>query len=209
MELIDKKYLFSCTALSCLAVTIALFVPILSLFNRFSAFIDSPDALVIARDIKLYTQHADIIVVGNVHSVSDPYLLNDLSVNLQQDAQIDAQEVLKGDQKMTNVRVSDLAYELGELGEGFSTKDGVATLKGKFGLLKPDEKVLLFLGKNAEGNYVIFGRSYGKYVIDSDGNVSSAGDFRMSLNDLKKEIGTALLLPVEKRVPPLPISVEN
>lgn len=203
----NKKIFIGISVLSCLVLGFFVGKTVLSsLSARTSSYVEAPDAIVIARDISTYTQSADAIVIGTVRSVNDPYLIDEKNLTVQQDAQIVVSEVLKGDPKLSQITVGDLGLFFTE---GFYEGEGVKSLKGKYALLRPDERVLIFLGTNSNGTYVVFGGPYGKYLIDSKDNVSSAGDFKMSLNDLKKEIAAALLLPVEKRVPPLPISVEN
>lgn len=56
-------------------------------------------------------------------------------------------------------------------------------------------------GKTTEGKYVPFAGSYGKYLIDNDNNVTSVGEFSMSLSELKKKIVEALKLPYKKHIP--------
>lgn len=201
-----KKYLIGLSAFSCLIFGIFLGKPILSLIYPQSTTVDSPNAIFMSRDITTYTQDVDAIVIGDVREVSDPYLKSDRGITLQQDAQINIREVLKGNTKMTSLKVGDLAWGITE---EFSPEKGVSSLKGKYGLLKPGENVLLFLGTNNWGDYVVFAGPNGKYLIDKDNNVTSIGNFKMSLEDLKAKIKEALKIPAQKYIPPPPISVEN
>lgn len=203
----NKKYLFGVSILGCLVLGVFLGNHFLSSsYPATSNYVEAPDAIVIARDITTYTQSADAIVIGTVRSVNDPYLKDERNLTVQQDAQIDVLEVLKGDPKMSQITVGDLGLFFTE---GFYEGEGVSSLKGKYALLRPEEKVLLFLGTNSNGKYVVFGGPYGKYVIDSEDKVTSAGDFKTSLSDLKTKVQTALRLPVPKRTAPPSISVDN
>jgi hypothetical protein len=207
----NVKYLLAVSISIFLIIGVVFAKPILSLILPGSAHtpintVESPNSIFMARDITAYTQNADAIIIGDIHDVTDPYLRKDRGITLQQDAQINIMEVLKGDVKTTSIKVTDLA---GQIDEEFSPEKGIENLKGKYGLLKPNEKVLLFLGTNNWGEYVIFAGPYGEYLIDNNNTATSIGDFKMSLEDLKIKIKSALKIPAQKYTPPLPISIDN
>ncbi len=66
----------------------------------------------------------------------------------------------------------------------------------------PGEKILLFIGRTNEGDYVPFAGAYGKYIINSDNMVTSNEDISMSLNELKNEIHEAIKDPSRKSFQP-------
>jgi len=149
--------------------------------------VDPPSAVYGSGGVPVYSKQANAIVVGNVREVTDPYLTPKHQLTIQQDAQVDVEEVLKGDASRKNVKITGLAIEADVV-----SPENIETLKGKYELLVPGEHVLLFLGTNSSGEYVVFGGPYGKYLIDKDNNVSSIGDVKMSLADLKQKIQVAL-----------------
>lgn len=191
------KYVWGLSLLAFLVIGVIFSKPLMSLFNgSASTYVDAPDAIYVARDMKTYTHQADIILLGTVRTVTDPYLKSATGITLMQDAQIDVSEVLKGDPNLKNIKVSRLADQI----EGFSPEN-LAELRGKTGLLKPQEKVLLFLGKDSAGDYVVFGGPNGKYLIDQNNNVTSEGDYRSSLDALKTQIQTELKNPASYKPP--------
>lgn len=196
MLLINKKYI-AISIFGCLILGIIIYKPIMSVFQHTETLIDAPDAIYMARDITTYTQQSDLIIIGKVTEVNDPYVIGD-TVTLQQDAQIDVQEVLKGDPAIKSVKVEGLANQI----EGGYWPEKLATLKGTYGLLVSGEKVLLFVGKETSGRYVVFAGPLGKYLIDDNNNVSSTTDFKMSLQDLKVKIQDALKTVAPKYTPP-------
>lgn len=194
MKSLNKNYFWGLGLALCLVLGFFLGK---SFFTPSGTYIEAPDAIYVARDITSYTNQADVIVVGTVREVNDPYITSATGITLLQDAQVDVLEVLKGDRNMKNVKVSRLADQI----EGFSPEN-ISALKGKTGLLKPGEKVLLFLGKDSAGDFVVFGGPYGKYLIDEINGVSGEGDFRMTLDHLKSQIQETLKSPAPPYQPP-------
>lgn len=178
MKFNNTKYVFVCSAIVSLALGI---LTEKLLFPIWSPSFTHIHAVAIARDIAVYTQDADAIVIGEIQDKSDPYWNQDQSVP-QRDVLLKVDEVLKGDPKMEDIFIVTQGGQL----------DGKKVLVEDEAPLKIGEKVLLFLGMNDFGDYVVFAGSYGKYHIDSDNQVSSTGDFKMSLKDLKTNIMTEL-----------------
>lgn len=146
------------------------------------------DALSVARDINFYTQDTSAIVIGSVTKVGEPYL-EDQGFNTRQDIELTISEVLKGDENMTTVNVLVRNHEIVQI-------DGTekTIIPGdEPPLFVEGEHVLVFLGMTSQGEYVSYAGPYGKYLIDENNNVSSVGDFKMSLEDLKAKIREALL----------------
>ncbi|MFA6023714.1 MAG: hypothetical protein WC777_00650 [Candidatus Gracilibacteria bacterium] len=144
-------------------------------------------ALSIARDLDLYTQSASLIVIGRVTKVGEPYL-EDQGLGSRQEVELELSEVLKGDRSMTTVNVLVRGYEIVEV-DG----DEATIIPGNEPpLFVAGEYVLLFLGTTSQGEYVSFAGPYGKYLIDNELNVSSSGDFSMSLEELKEKINAVL-----------------
>lgn len=206
MKVTNKKYLLGFSLLACLVMGGLLTKFIFGgFFQPATTYVDSVDHLYMGGGVSVYTQNADAIIIGEVKEVTDPYLPKGGGISVQQDGKVDIKEVLKGDIKMTTVTITELADQV----EGFTIDGGVPSLKGRPGLLRPGENVLLFLGTTNEGNYVVFAGPYGKYLIDQNNNVTSIGDFRMSLSDLKAQIQEALKNPLPKSVPAPPLSMEK
>lgn len=137
-------------------------------------------SLVVTPDILTYSQGAAAIVIGTVKEVVDhpnqtgtPYTQPIL------DAQVQVDEVLKGDPNMQSVPVMMIGTS-----ENVQMEDNVT--------LKQGEHVLLFLGTDGEGNYVVFAEDAGKCLIDKDGNVTGAPVFTMPLAVLENKIREAL-----------------
>jgi hypothetical protein len=154
--------------------------------------------LYIARDIPFYTKQSLMIIIGEVTDVIDRRLTNNNISRFYQDVTFDLKEILKGDPGMTKMTVLVEGWPKFEKDEmhAFSAEGDVN--------FNPGEKVLLFVGKNFEGEYVSFAGPYSKYLIDENNNVSSIGDFRgdfrMSLTELKTQIQEALKLPSKKQL---------
>lgn len=140
-----------------------------------SASLDLISSLVVAPDIGVYTEEASMIVVGEVSEVVE----RPNSTGGVLDAKIDIEEILKGDPSMTDVTVMMIGSS-----ENTWVEDGV--------ILKQGEKVLLFLGTDGEGNYVVFAGDAGKCLIGKDGNIIGDPVFTMPLSDLKAKIRAAL-----------------
>ncbi len=152
-----------------------------------------------AWNVVLYTQVSDVIIIGEVKSVGKPYLLPEY-MNVDQQAEIDVHEVLKGDPDMKTLTVSDL---VGVIDLPAERKD--VPLEKINGILEPHEKILLFVSKNAEGNYVPIAGPSSKFVIDEEHDSAIRnGGFEMSLKELKAQIKEAMKLPIKKQeVPPV------
>ncbi len=138
------------------------------------------DNLYIGRDMDLYARQVDAIVIGKVQNVGAMYFQNNQSLNSRRDIAIEVQEVLKGDLK---IGVQNVLLENEQIGG--QTVENTANFQN-------DEKVLLFLGKINTGEYVPFAGPFGKYIINSNNDVLGVGDFKMSLEDLKLKILSAL-----------------
>lgn len=175
---IKSKKLLVLTMFACLVMGGLLVKPIHSFIYPSVSFMHS---VVIARDINLYIQSADAIVVGEVNEVSDPYFLQGTKM-IQKDVIINVSEILKGDNDITDVSVVVQGGQIGR--KKIIVEDGVQLREG--------EHVLLFLGTNSENEYVVFAGPYGKYLIDENNTVTSIGDFAMDLDDLKAEIKDSL-----------------
>lgn len=195
MKKSNKKYLIGLSLIIFLLIGFFLSKPIMSLFfpsntpNVQTSYVDSVDNLYVGGGIDAYTKNADAIIIGEVKSVTEPYLPKNGSINILQDGQVEIKEVLKGGLNInSSVKITDLANN----SEGFTIKNDISILKNYVGLLIPGEKVLLFLGKNSIGDYVIFAGPYGKYLIDGNGNVTGMGNFKMSLEELKTNIKNIL-----------------
>lgn len=130
----------------------------------------------LARSIPSYTQDVPAIVIGTVTKVSEPYV--ELTVS----------EVLKGDKSMTTVTVFVDDHTIVQIDE-----TGKTIIPGKEPpLFTEGERVLVFLGMTSLGEYVSYAGANGKYLIDSENNTTSIGDFTMPLSELKAKIQEAL-----------------
>jgi len=136
--------------------------------------IDLVSSLVVAPDISIYSGTAIIIIVGEVSEVIDRPNANNVL-----DAKIKVDEVLKGDPDINSVTVMMIGTSKNEWIE-----DSVMLTQG--------EKVLLFLGTNGEGDYVVLGGAVGKALIDENNNVIGEPVFTMPLEELKAKIKDAL-----------------
>ncbi|MEK9160064.1 MAG: hypothetical protein AAB383_05025 [Patescibacteria group bacterium] len=129
---------------------------------------------VIGRDADgLYSEEANAIIIGTVESMGmdggQPYT----------DATITIEEVLKGDENLSTVSV-EVRNPLSSLW----VEDSASLFIG--------ERVLLFLGTDANGDYVIFAGELGKYTIDENEEVTSIAEFKMPLADVKAKIEARL-----------------
>jgi hypothetical protein len=194
MKSSTKKWLFCLTIITCFLVAAVLFS--MSRFNLLRSD-DVPyggNASYPGWDVTFYTQHANAIIIGEVQTVSDPYIPKDI-IKVEQEAQIDVHEVLKGNPGMSTLTVTDLVGLV-----DLPSDPNAISLEGIVGLLKPQEKVLLFLGKTPEGNYVPLAGPYSKFLVDQEGDyVTRIGDFRMSFKELKAQIQEAVKLPVREQ----------
>lgn len=145
-------------------------------------------------DVNFYTHSAEAIIIGKVTNVNDPYVPEDI-LKVEQEGQIQAEEVLKGDSNMEVVTVTDL---VGLVDLPADRED--ISLEGIVGILKPEEKVLIFLGKSPEGKYVPLAGPYSKFVIDANNYAIRVVGFNMPLNDLKAQIKEALKLPPKEHI---------
>ena len=122
-----------------------------------------------------------------------PYLLPDV-LNVDQHAEINIYEVLKGDPGMTTLTVTDLVGLVNLPGDR-----NAISLEGIVGLLEPQEKVLLFLAKSEEGDYIPLAGTRSKFVIDEKrDSATREGGFIMSLKELKRQIKEVVKLPVKE-----------
>lgn len=139
-------------------------------------------SLVISKDIPIYTKESAAIIIGTVRNIDFPRWNDDYSM-IEREAKVSIDEVIKGDPSWREVSI---ILEGGDLnGKKIIVEDEADIVAG--------EKVLLFLGKNSEGKYVIFAGMNGKYIIDSDfEKVSDSEGKVLSLKELKSQISTAL-----------------
>ncbi|MFA4815580.1 MAG: hypothetical protein WC924_01840 [Candidatus Gracilibacteria bacterium] len=157
-------------------------------FDNESIIVGSVQSSYIARDINLYTESVPVIVIGSVAKVGEPYLRDDRGLTSQQNIQIRVEEVLKGDLSISNLSI------LIEGGQTVLVKDeqkGVVSGDDS-AFFTIGENVLLFLGTNSYGDYVVFAGPNGKYLIDEQNTVTSIGDFEMPLKELRAKINAAL-----------------
>ena len=113
--------------------------------------------------------------------MSNVYLNENYNIP-QKDVIINVSEVLKGNTDIGEITVV--------VGGGYIDQKRV--IMEDEARLKVGEKVLLFLGTNNLGEHVVFAGQYGKYLIHEDGNVTSAGDFKMPLDELVSQIDDEL-----------------
>lgn len=159
----------------------------LSQFSYLEIGLNLSGVSVVDRDIESYSENAKIIVIGKVTEVGDPYFMG--SITPLQDATLEIEEVLKGDNSMKEIIVGRIAEQIEVSMEEQNNLEKLQdSLKGKEGILKHGERVLLFLAESMEGGYMIYGLNWGKFLIDESNNVSSVGSFRMSLREFKKTI---------------------
>lgn len=197
MKTSTKKYLFGLSILTCLIVGAWIINPIMAWLNPSVHYPGrSSHSAYVGRNITNYTQDATSIIIGEVKELSDPYIVQNGTIS-QQNLVIHIEEVLKGDPNMTKITLlidDEYAVEKSENG-----KVKFIPLKGK-NVYKPGEKILLFVGQLTEGHYVPYAGPYGKYLIDEQQNVSSIGNFKMSLKELKSQIKEALKLPPKEHI---------
>lgn len=190
MKTHTKNYLIGFSVLAFFVIGALLAKPVLSWLTPAVVYKEGAiSASYMARNIKVYSQEAAAIVIGEVRGVGAPYLREDRGITSQQDILIALQEVLKGDLNSKELKV---LIQGGQV--VFKSKEGEVTFLNEAGedLFKPGEKILLFVGKTTWNDYVPFAGPYGKYLIDERNNVTSIGNFRMPLEDLKEEIRGAL-----------------
>lgn len=191
-----KKFFLTVSILGFLVLGVFAGNYYLSPRNTYS-YIDAPNPIFAGGNITTYSSQADAIIIGKVRNVSDPYVTKESNLSVQQDALIDIEEVLKGEFKSEQITVNDLGLFFKE---GYFVEKGVESMKDKYALLKPDEQVLLFLGTNNFGQYVVFGGPHGKYLIDDQNNVTSIKESKMSLEDLRNKIQEALKNPIPRNI---------
>lgn len=142
---------------------------------------DFIESIVVKPGIKEYSEGAVAIVIGEVKTLVDhPNNSGIPFTRIVLDAEVEVDEVLKGDFQTNTVTVMMIGGRM----DGDTTEDGV--------ILKPGEKVLLFLGTDESNNYVVFAGSAGKVVIDENNNAMGEPVFSMSLVELKSKILDAL-----------------
>lgn len=139
---------------------------------------------IVTPDVSVYSQASAAIIVGTVKGTTDhPNQTDTPYTRTVLDAQIEVEEVLKGDPDMTNLNVMMMLPSENEWIEDNAT-------------LVPGERVLLFLAMDLDGNYRIFAGNAGKCLIDKEDNVINDWSvFTMPLADLKIKIHEALLQP--------------
>lgn len=207
MKLRNNKYLLGFSFLACLAIGIVFGKYIIPrVYSPDSSYAVSSSNMVgsgniyVGGGIPVYAQEASPIIIGEVKGISDP-VDNSWPTSVPrlflQHVNVDVNEVLKGNAalKSVNVRV-----------------DVVQTADGRFVpevSFKPGEKVLLFLSEDSLGNYGIFGGPYGKYLIDTNDDVTSLEEAKMPLADAKTKISEAMKAPpILQHSPPVPYSGE-
>ena len=137
--------------------------------------------LVVARDISVYAEQSDAVVIGTVVEIGGAHWARDHTM-IQREVELSVEQTLKGDPTVTRRQV---VVEGGTVGErSVMVEDGVR--------FTPGERVLLFLGRNARDDLGVFAGAYGKYSIDDQGTAVSVGDYRAPLEDLQDEILDAL-----------------
>jgi hypothetical protein len=151
--------------------------------------------LVVRPDIDQYAKEAKIIVIGTVNEVSDPYFNGGITV--LQDATLRIEEVLKGNISLKEIQVGGIGQQI-EISMEEQSNIGKLqnSLKGKEGMLKLGERVLLFLVENPDAEYIIYGLYEGKYLIDDKENINGVNGFKMSMKKFKKEIKDSLEIEV-------------
>lgn len=131
----------------------------------------SSDAIAVAGGVQSYAEQASGIVIGVVGPIEDQ------EGSSQKWAQVEVEEWLKGSKQEATIKI--LLYSNG--------------MADSSDLLITNEHVLLFLGKNAESAWVVFGETSGKYLIDDQGNVRGIlPNSSATLADLKAQIQSAL-----------------
>ena len=136
---------------------------------------------VLARNIPLFSHEASGIIVGTIHAIG-PARWSPDHATVEREVMVDVEEDLKGDFQSSQVVV---AVEGGSV-------PGRTVLVGEGVGLEQGEHVLLFLGRNTRGEFVVFAGPVGKYLIDDAGVVTSVGEFSMSLTELENQIFDAL-----------------
>lgn len=145
---------------------------LLSQFSNLEMDIDLSGYSIVDRDIARYAQAAEMIVIGKVKSISDPYFRGNTTP--LQDATLEVEEILKGDKSMKEIIVGRIAEEIEVSMEEQNDLEMLQnSLKGKSGKLKEGERVLLFLARSPEDGYMIYGLDYGKFLVDDENRVSS------------------------------------
>ena len=127
------------------------------------AIIDTMDSIIVAPDIKVYSEAAVAIVIGTVEKIENNF------------ANISISEVLKGDSQMKSISISVPASQEEE-----------ATV------LAQGEYALFFICKNTAGDHLVCAGNAGKVLIDKDGTTKGVAAFTMPLTELKMKISEAL-----------------
>jgi len=142
-------------------------------------------SLVIDRDLAEYARDAELIVVGVVGASGAPYRVpaferQGTPDSVQHDVSVRVDEVLKGDPTLESVPV---AVEGGRVGKmTVLAEDAVE--------LKEGEEVLLFLGVNHRGDYVVYAGPNGKYRVDAGGNAEGFDGFKTTVDDVRDLLNT-------------------
>lgn len=133
--------------------------------------------------IPMYAESATAIILGEVKTVAThPNNTNIPYTRSVLDATVEVNSILKGNSQMTEVTIKMIGGQ-----------SGMVTDEVDFVTLTPGEKVLLFLAVDADGDTVVFGDAYGKYLIDGQGVVSGPLlDAPITLADLKAQIQSVL-----------------
>ena len=131
--------------------------------------IDSMDSIIVAPDIKVYSETAEAIIVGTVEK------------NENNNANISISEVLKGDSGMKSMNL---------FVPNSQVEDAPIFVKGEY--------ALFFICKNSAGEYLVCAGDAGKVLIDKDGNTKGAAAFTMTFAELKSKISDALKASIAK-----------
>lgn len=144
----------------------------------------STSSSIIGGGVPVYSKMADAIVIGVVDEVGKPYWQEEAQDKnhdmIQRDVTLHVEEVLKGN----DMEGLTLVLQGG-------TIDDTEVIAGDEAKLRKGERVLLFVGTNADEEYVVFAGAAGKYLIDADDNARNI-DTKMPLEDLKADISDAL-----------------
>lgn len=134
-----------------------------------TAVIDTMESIIVAPDIKIYSEAAVAIVIGTVEKIENNF------------ANISISEVLKGDAQIKSISVSIPDSQV---------EDSTVLGQGEYGLF--------FVCKNTVGDYLVCAGNAGKVLIDKDGNLKGASAFVMPLIELKTKISEVLSVSTTK-----------
>lgn len=144
-------------------------------------------SVVLERDLALYAEEADLIVVGEVGKIGAPKRVKEfdregMPDTVQRNALVYVDEVIKGNPSMVEMTVTVQGGQVGNL--RVFAEDAADLSQG--------DDVLLFIGTNGRGEHVVFAGQNGRYFVGDDGRVTGAGGYENTIDQMRDELAGIL-----------------